>query len=255
VATDAANSSGIPVVGEKTATGFREVSFSLIARQTHGGCASQPVPNIFKAKQMSDPQNPKTENRHKAPKDLRKQFLIDRNAQFGIACGLALFWLSGMAFVASFPLAVMAFYSTLIANLPADEVFQRVWDAGWYPLIMTFMLIPAGIWYSIKFSNRIAGPVFRVNRELKKLIAGDETREIFLRDKDYFKDLGDTFNELRGKVLAMQQEQSQTESGDGFSSAAVPAAAANPGATALPVCTLGGFPAANPAGSGGSTVL
>lgn len=127
-------------------------------------------------------------------RERRRRNLIDKRTQFGIAKGLCLFWLTGVLVVICFPLFAMAVYGTLIALKPADEVFRSILDAAWYPLAISILVIPASVWYSIRFSNRIAGPVFHVKREMRKFSEGDAPRPVSLREGDFFVELAETWN-------------------------------------------------------------
>lgn len=141
----------------------------------------------------------------------RKKYLVDRDSQFGIAKGITIVWILGTTLIASFPLVAMVIYGMLIAMNPTGEVVRQVLDAAVYPAVMGLLMIPVCIMYAIKFSNRISGPVFRINRELVRLNAGEPTNEIHLRDNDYFQHVGDTFNATRQKVLALEERVRQLE--------------------------------------------
>jgi methyl-accepting chemotaxis protein len=143
----------------------------------------------------------------------RKKYLVDRDSQFGIAKGITFVWILGTTLIASFPLLAMAVYGMLIAMNPTGVVIRQVLDAAVYPAVMGLLMIPICVLYAIKFSNRISGPVFRINRELIRLNAGEPTNEIHLRDNDYFQHVGDTFNATRQKVLTLEERVRELEQG------------------------------------------
>lgn len=142
----------------------------------------------------------------------RKKFLVDKSSQFGIARGIVAFWLVGILIVTSFPLLAMAVYGTLIAQLPTSTVIAAVLDAAWFPFVTSVLFLPVGVWYSIQFSNRIAGPIFCINREMQRMNAGEECNVVVLRENDYFKNLGDTYNNTRARTVAMEQKIRKLES-------------------------------------------
>ena len=148
----------------------------------------------------------------KRQRDLRKKFLIDRHTQYAVARAIIAFWLTGILIVTSFPLLVMAVYGTLIAQLPTSTVVAGLIDAAWFPCVTSLLFIPIGVWCSFRFSNRVAGPIFRINREMGRLNTGEQCDEVWLRDNDFFKQLGETFNATRERILSLEQQIRKLES-------------------------------------------
>jgi hypothetical protein len=131
------------------------------------------------------------------PKNRRKKFLIDREIQVGITVRFIavfiIFILLSTAFV-FLPSAIK-----LLSGAPAEELekaaqeflilHRRIW-----PMIL--IVIAGTIVYSIFFSHRIAGPVYRLNKELKNIIDGNYPEKIALREKDFFKETATLIEEL-----------------------------------------------------------
>ncbi len=134
----------------------------------------------------------------------RRQYLIDRRTQFKIAGQLVALWFAGIAIVAGFPLFAMLMYGGIIAKLPMPMIFEQIFDAVWFPLMMALIVVPLGVWYSFRFSNRLAGPIFRVNREITRLAGGIDSCPVTLREGDFFKELAESFNGLREQVLRLE---------------------------------------------------
>ena len=59
-------------------------------------------------------------------------------------------------------------------------------------VILTFIIS----YLSLKLSNRIAGPVFNINRVLEKNIVNSTSEPIKLRDADYFHQLANNINQI-----------------------------------------------------------
>jgi len=59
------------------------------------------------------------------------------------------------------------------------------------PLVFLIMLI-----LSILISHKIAGPLFRLEKELKEIAKGDYSRKIKLRPNDELKEIADGINEI-----------------------------------------------------------
>jgi methyl-accepting chemotaxis protein len=67
----------------------------------------------------------------------------------------------------------------------------------------------SGILISLFLPQKIAGPLFRVEQDLRRLAAGDLTVKIVLREDDTLQDFAAAVNadiaELQGRVVAVQQ--------------------------------------------------
>jgi HAMP domain-containing protein len=59
----------------------------------------------------------------------------------------------------------------------------------------------------LRLSHRVAGPVYSLNRKLKEMSAGDYTNTLRLRDKDQFKYLEESFEELRRSLAVKTQSE------------------------------------------------
>jgi hypothetical protein len=136
----------------------------------------------------------------------RKQFLIEKKLQWQLARRHILSWLLGGLIVLSMPFAVSILYGIYFGTLTFGEACQELLDAIWYPLLIVLLLIPLGIQESIRFTNRIAGPVYRMRLELRKMLNGDAAAQIRLRRHDFMKEFVDEFNLLSAKVNEWRDE-------------------------------------------------
>jgi hypothetical protein len=63
------------------------------------------------------------------------------------------------------------------------------------------------------FSNRVAGPMYRLRMHMEKVARGETLDAVSFREKDYFHDIAATYNYqleyLRGKIEAQPQGQTQ----------------------------------------------
>lgn len=71
--------------------------------------------------------------------------------------------------------------------------------------LVKFLLYFTGVFVaSLLLSHRVAGPAYRIGKSAEEVAGGNLTHKVFLRQKDEFLDLRDTFNfmvdALRGKV-------------------------------------------------------
>jgi methyl-accepting chemotaxis protein len=110
-----------------------------------------------------------------------------------------LFLFSQGTLISSFQQSRLVIKNTSLAILPAVI----------YTNLITLGLITlATIVVTLFVSHKIAGPLFRFEKELKDIEKGDLTKSIKLRKKDQTTDLADSLNQmtasLHGKVLEIR---------------------------------------------------
>jgi hypothetical protein len=154
---------------------------------------------------MTNATKQKTQNR-------RRKLIVDRHSQGAITWHLIRFWLFGGLVVAIMPLTAMVIWSALIENAPRHVLFSWITEVFWFPALVAVLVLPPGIWYSIRFSNRIAGPVTRIQREIHRLICNEPGEDVSLRDGDLFRELADSFNALRRRVGQIEARNRYLES-------------------------------------------
>ena len=68
------------------------------------------------------------------------------------------------------------------------------------------VLLPVFILQSLKLSNRFAGPIYRLRRELRQLREGQPYREMQFREDDYWQDLAAPINSIHLQLLGLNQK-------------------------------------------------
>jgi hypothetical protein len=162
----------------------------------------------------------------------RKQFIINREIQIGITARFVFIFIlfivisTGVVF---FPSALRLISGSTVEELsgPAHEfliLHKRIWP-------MVLLVISGTVVYSIFLTHRLAGPVYRLNKELKNMIEGNYPEKIILREKDFFKETASLLetlsNNLRnserglgdmgiimGKIMSLKEEASRIQGGD-----------------------------------------
>ncbi len=151
-------------------------------------------------------------------KERRKKYLIDSRLQGMLWRRIVAIWIVGGMLVFAFPVAV-TFLFGMVGNIPPDELLRTTIKTLWFPAFSAILFVPWGIWYSIRISHRIAGPMFRFKREVKNILNGQPTLPLKLRKDDFFKEFAsdldqliESHRELEEKLArALQQNQmSQT---------------------------------------------
>jgi hypothetical protein len=137
----------------------------------------------------------------------RKSRLVDRRYQFGLAWRMLLVFLLFFAigvFVVFAPSTFGLLTGADLAELePAAEEFlilhRRIWPA--------VLVVLAGVFaYTLLFSHRIVGPIYRINQVLHKMLRGEYPGSVTLRKGDHFQQTADLLERL-SQQLARQREE------------------------------------------------
>lgn len=132
----------------------------------------------------------------------RRGRLIDRNFQLGLAWRMMvvyfLFFLAGLVIVFAPSMYRLATGSDLNELEPAAREFLilhvRVWPAALFIFGGVFL-------YTLLFSHRIAGPIYKINTVLRKMLEGEYPDKVTLRRGDFFHDTAKLIERLSRKTL------------------------------------------------------
>jgi hypothetical protein len=78
----------------------------------------------------------------------------------------------------------------------------------WAPGLI--LMAPIVVYDLLYVTNRFAGPVYRLQREMHKLIDNESTGSLTFRDGDYWMELAVTFNQIRDEMLELRGEPSES---------------------------------------------
>ena len=130
--------------------------------------------------------------------------MIDREIQFGLA------WRMMFAFILFLLLGVIVMFAPSMFRLASGSKVDELQAAREF-LILHTRIWPAvlvtlgGVFaYTLFFSQRIAGPIYRINATLKKMIKGEYPRDVTLRRKDFFMDTAEHLQSLSRKLAGKQ---------------------------------------------------
>ncbi len=145
------------------------------------------------------PNNTKT----KKPWIWRRQYVIDRQLQMGIAGYLAA-GLGGVALLCAAALYVFL-GGKAVPGLDPLRRFLLVANA-------TYFILAAGILtlLTILLTHRFAGPAFVMKEAIDGMLAGDYGKRLSLRKKDYLKDLAGPLDQLRHTWVRHEEASRQT---------------------------------------------
>jgi hypothetical protein len=138
----------------------------------------------------------------------RRQLFVDRRVQGGIIVRCLLYW--GTCLATAF---VMLFFWSLLTG-PARLSWMTV-DQLWFQygpaFVASILLLPLVVWDLLKVSNRFAGPVLRLRRELKKLARGEHVNPLFFRRQDHWRDMADDFNRVLARLKELEAKVARDE--------------------------------------------
>jgi len=92
-----------------------------------------------------------------------------------------------------------------------DYHWARIWPTVASFIVSLFFLLPIFVLGSLKLSNRFAGPIHRLRRELRDISAGKPYKKISFRDGDYWQELSNEFEEAVQAVYAQVREDGEKE--------------------------------------------
>jgi hypothetical protein len=128
---------------------------------------------------------------------------MDRHFQLGLAVrlllALAILFAAGLLLAFAPSYYVLATTNDLKSLEPAASEFLVLHKRLW-PMVLLSL---AGIFmYAIFFSNRIVGPLYRINAILRALIEDRDPPIVTFRNDDYFQPTAALLKELSGKMRA-----------------------------------------------------
>lgn len=132
----------------------------------------------------------------------RRTVIVNKSLQFRFTA-----WVVGTVVFAVLIFFVDVFVSLhqVTSGMEAQLGLFDLYDPRNPFTLIKFILYFAGVFVaSILLSHRVAGPAYRIGKSAEEVAGGNLTHKVFLRQKDEFLELRDTFNfmvdALRGKV-------------------------------------------------------
>ena len=135
---------------------------------------------------------------------LRQQLLIDKSVQGTLLRRTALY---SCACAVYFIVILIFTESMSDPDQPFSEAVFRCFDEAifWAPGLM--LLTPVVAYDLLRVTNRFAGPVFRLRREMQRLVDHESIDPLNFRDGDYWLEMADIFNQIRDELLELREAQ------------------------------------------------
>ncbi len=138
---------------------------------------------------------PKSEN--------RTRWLVEQGVQKAMLLRICVYWIAGILFV-SLPIALFK-NAAGSGQFFVQDVFS-VWEDHWPILVCFTLMLPFVLNDLLRFSNRFSGPIFRLKRELQQFQETGKSVQISLREKDYWKDVVESFCELTQRIESLEKQ-------------------------------------------------
>jgi methyl-accepting chemotaxis protein len=146
----------------------------------------------------------------------RRQYFIKREFQFKFI--LKFFILILVGAVISTGLLLLFSQGTLTTSFQHSRILVKDTSLAIFPAVIYTNLITLGLIATatiivlLFLSHKIAGPLFRFEKEIKRIEKGDFTTQIRLRRKDQIIDVAETLNtmvtSLNGKISDIKSDMS-----------------------------------------------
>lgn len=135
-------------------------------------------------------------------KFLRKRLLINQRVQLGIILYASFFGVLG------------GLESTILGNLMAFT--EKIWPGNVFLTSVSLAVLPMvffllAIIIGFYFSNRIAGPIYNIEKHMLSVVAGNKPPPIRLRQNDYFQELAASYAELLKKIPENNPKKDEKE--------------------------------------------
>lgn len=129
-----------------------------------------------------------------SPKSLRSRWLVHRRLQihFALSCSF-LMLLAAMSVWVAMNYAQSAYMHSWAFTKDGSEFMFK---ANSVVMALIFADVLAVFLLSIYFSHYVAGPLYNIQRSIRKMIDTGESKKIMLRKHDLLHDLAELINEL-----------------------------------------------------------
>lgn len=138
----------------------------------------------------------------------RKTYLLDKAFQYRFLMTIVVMQLSVAASISL--LLSFVYYFFLDSDTPLvkeDYLFVLIWL-----ILLVVLSVLMGVW-ALRFSHRIAGPVFQIRKFLAQISQGNMPHEpLRLRDDDWFRELEEDINQCRERLIEAGLFDSDKES-------------------------------------------
>lgn len=137
-------------------------------------------------------------------KPQRTKLFVDAKVQGTLLTRIVIYWVYCMLFL-TVPMLIGKTYTN-----PDVFFFQQIsqmWQQYWPIYSAAMVMLPFVLYDVLKLSNKFAGPLYRLRREMRRLADGEDVQPINFRDNDFWQDLAEPFNAIVARLKADRENE------------------------------------------------
>ena len=133
----------------------------------------------------------------------RRQYFVDPKVQGALLVRLLGYWTVTLVTVTALVLCwrIVTTPPRAFSMLVNEMVFH--YGAA---LVASLLLLPLIVLDCVRMSNRFVGPLYRIRRCMRDILAGVPVPPIHFRDDDFWLDVVDEFNALAAKLQRLEDD-------------------------------------------------
>ncbi|WP_044300352.1 hypothetical protein [Rhodopirellula sallentina] len=134
---------------------------------------------------------------------IRQQLLVEQDVQVSLIFRAVLYGAACMTYF-----TVIQFFTQAMHHpgILMSEIFLSLTDEAIYWVPGFLVLGPLMVYDMLRITNRVAGPIYSMRREMRAIASGADGRGLKFRNDDYWDSLATEFNELRQTILDLREE-------------------------------------------------
>jgi hypothetical protein len=125
------------------------------------------------------------------PMRIRKRLFVDHKVQGALMLRAVEYWFFCLSTIG---LGLLGWSLLTGPDQPLYMFFLDAWHFFLPTAIVSLLILPLLVYDILRLSNKFAGPLYRLRRELRRLAAGEKVPPIKFRVGDYWPELADEFN-------------------------------------------------------------
>lgn len=127
----------------------------------------------------------------------RSRVFVDAPVQGGLILRVLMYWLLAVAAI-----GLLVTMQIAVASKTAgwDMLINRALLAFGPALIASVIILPLVLIDALRFSHRLAGPMFRLKKEFKKVADGGNFKPLVFREGDHWYELASEFNRVAAEL-------------------------------------------------------
>jgi hypothetical protein len=132
----------------------------------------------------------------------RKKLFVDPKVQGAFLARIFVYWF--LCLVASG--TVLACWMLLVGPLHVVlHPIAEFWSQFGPAVVVSALMLPILMFDCLRLTNRLAGPMFRMRREMHDLALGHSANSVHLRAGDFWTEFAEEYNAVRQRIILMEE--------------------------------------------------